>query len=106
MTASIFSMSSAILSACSYGIFVTMTFAVPYVMNCSSIQSSPWRVSVVSGKYADIAFSTFTQFIDTTEKMSAMPKSRKNKFLLSTIKVATLTINSPSFFSFFGCAAM
>ena len=106
MTVSRFPISSEIFSASAYGIFITITFAMPYVINCSSIRSSPCRVSVVPGKYADIAFSTFTQFIDTTEKIRAMPNNKKNKFRLSTMKVATFTINPPSSLPLFGCAAI
>ena len=106
ITDSRFSISSEIFSASSYGIFVTITFAVPYVINCSSIRSRPCLVSVVSGRYADIAFSTFTQFIETSEKIIAMPNNRKNKLRLSTMNVATLIIKLLSSWTFFGCSAM
>ncbi len=70
------------------------------------MRSNPWLVSVVSGRYAESAFSTDTQFMDTTEKISAMPNSRKNRLRLSTIKVAALTINPPSSPPFFGCSSI
>ena len=61
-------------------------------MNCSSIRSRPSFVPDPVGRYAVRSFSTSTQLREKIEKTIAIPTSRKIRFRLSTIKVATRTM--------------
>ena len=67
-----------------------MTFAVPKVMNPSSIRCRPLYVSESFGRYAESWFSTCTQFRENTENTSPMATIRKIRFRLSTIEPGKL----------------
>ena len=75
-----------------------MTFAVPKVMNSSSIRCRPLYVSESFGRYAESWFSTCTQFRENTENTSPMTTIRKIRFRLSTIKLASLYMKPSSLF--------
>ena len=48
-----------------------MTLAVAKVVNSSSMRVSPWRVSVVSGRYSVMSLHTLTQFRENRQKIRA-----------------------------------
>ena len=78
-------------SARSYDTLETIMSAVAYVTNSLSISVTPRRVSVVFGRYFVMSSSTLTQPLEKMLNIPAKMKSRKNRFLLSTINVASDT---------------
>ena len=63
---------SGIFDANSYDMFVIISENVSQVTNSLSIRSSPCFVSVDSGRYEAISFTTFTFGIDTAQNIKAI----------------------------------